>query len=131
MYEALLQRADHPSADQIYDQVRTQLPGMARTTVYRILDTLVELGLVNRICHPGSAARFDAKTSRHHHLVCMVCESIFDLEDARFDELPLPDVSDRGFLIRDYNIHFRGICARCRADGSPQTSTEPPKVGAP
>src|SRR5512144_2336301 len=69
--EALLEHDDHPTADQILADVRGRLPGVSRTTVYRVLETLVGLGLAAKSCHPGSGARFDPETDRHHHLVCL------------------------------------------------------------
>lgn len=114
VFEAILGRDDHPTADQICDQVRRSQPNISRTTVYRILDTFVGVGVVARICHPGSAARFDPKTYRHHHLVCLHCEKIVDFEDERLNGIDSPDVRRHGFRIDDYHIHFRGICAACR-----------------
>lgn len=114
VFELICDRRDHPTADQIYGQVRRRLPAISRTTVYRILENLVELGVIARICHPGSAGRFDPKIRRHHHLVCVHCETIIDLELPRLNRLALPDVSGHGFEIRDYHIHFRGTCSRCR-----------------
>jgi Fur family transcriptional regulator, peroxide stress response regulator len=112
--EMILDREDHPTADQVYDQVRRRLPAISRATVYRILDTLVEFGLIMKICHPGTAARFDPKIHQHHHLVCTHCEAIIDVEEGRFDKITWPDVRRYGFEIRDYHIHFRGICQKCR-----------------
>jgi Fur family transcriptional regulator, peroxide stress response regulator len=114
IFETILDREDHPTADQIHDQVRGRIHTISRTTVYRILDTLVELGLITKICHHGSAARFDPKIHQHHHLVCLHCDSIVDLEEQRLNEVMWPDVRGRGFEITDYHIHFRGICAACR-----------------
>ena len=51
---------------------------------------------------------------QHHHLVCLDCGDIIDLEDARLNKLPWPDVGRHGFQIEDYHINFRGRCARCR-----------------
>ncbi len=112
--ENILDREDHPTADQVYDQVRILLPTISRTTVYRILDGLVELGVITKTCHPGSAARFDPKTQQHHHLVCLHCENIIDLEEKRLNDVSWPDVRKYSFEISDYHIHFRGICKRCR-----------------
>lgn len=112
--DVMLDEHSHPTADQVYEQVRRRIPSISRTTVYRILDTLVQLDLVTRICHPGSAVRYDPQTERHHHLICLECESIIDLPDDRLDRIALPDVSEHGFEIRDYHIHLRGVCARCR-----------------
>lgn len=113
--EIMLDREDHPTADQVYAEMRARLPGISRTSVYRILEMLVSVGMVNKVCHPGSAAaRFDPRTQQHHHLVCLSCERIIDVEDPRLNRLPLPDVRSHGFQIDDYLIHFRGVCADCR-----------------
>ena len=115
VFEAILGRNDHPTADQICVQVRRSQPNVSRTTVYRILDTFVRVGMVERICHPGSAARFDPRTYQHHHLVCLHCDKIVDFEDERLNGIAWPDVRRHGFRIDNYHIHFRGICSACRA----------------
>lgn len=114
VFEAILDRADHPTAEQLYRAVRGRLPQISRMTVHRILSTFVSLGVVAKTCHPGSAARFDPKLHQHHHLVCLVCGRISDVEDARLDHLPWPTVSPGEFEIQDYRVHFHGRCARCR-----------------
>lgn len=113
--EALAGRDDHPTADQLLDAVRTRLPGVSRTTVYRVLDTLVRLGLAVKTCTPGAAVRFDARTERHHHLVCLRCERVVDVHEPALDALDLSRARRGGFEISDYSIHFRGICPDCRA----------------
>lgn len=112
--EAILDREDHPAADQVYEAVRERIPGVSRTTVYRVLETLVRLGLITKVCHPGAAARFDPKTHQHHHLVCLHCGGIVDLEDERLEGITLPEVSTKGFEVQEFHIHFRGICPACR-----------------
>jgi Fur family peroxide stress response transcriptional regulator len=114
VYETILERKDHPSADQIYEAVREQAPQISRMTVYRILGNLVTLGLLAKTCHPGSVARFDPKIHQHHHLVCLDCGGIIDLEEERLNKVTWPDVRRFGFEIADYHIHFRGRCAACR-----------------
>lgn len=114
IFEMILDRTDHPTADQVYDQVRERIHTISRTTVYRILDTLVELGLITKICHHGSAARFDPRIHQHHHLVCLHCEKIIDVDEKRLNNVAWPDVPGHEFEIRDYHIHFRGVCAACR-----------------
>ena len=111
--QAIIGRDDHPTADQIHAQIKSQLPDVSRTSVYRILEMLVETGMITKVCHPGSAARFDPKLRQHHHLVCLSCERIIDVEEPRLDRLPLPDVGAIGFQIEDYHVHFRGVCAAC------------------
>jgi len=113
VFEAILDRTDHPTAEQLYRAVRGQLPQISRMTVHRILGTFASLGLVAKACHPGSAARFDPTLRPHHHLVCLECGRIIDVEDSRLDHLPWPKVNPREFQIQGYTVHFRGRCARC------------------
>ena len=91
-----------------------RLPGLSRTTVYRVLDTLVDQGFARKVQHTGAVVRFDAMTERHHHLVCERCGRLVDLDDASVPSLPLPDVRGTGFRVRDYSISFTGLCKNCR-----------------
>jgi Fur family peroxide stress response transcriptional regulator len=112
--EAVLASDDHPTADEVYERVRGQVPEISRTTVYRVLDTLVGLGVIGRAHHQGSAARFDAKTHRHHHLVCTSCRRMIDYDTPELSDLPLP-APPSGFQVTDYSIQFIGLCPECRA----------------
>ena len=105
-------RTDHPTADQVLDDVRKRLPQISRTTVYRVLEALARAGVVRKVCHPGPSARYELEKGRHHHLVCLGCERMVDLEDPSLDGLPLPGIIS-GFRIKDYSIQFRGLCSEC------------------
>ena len=110
--EVLSIHADHPTADRIFDDVRNRVPEVSRTTVYRVLETFVRVGVARKVCHPGAVARYEIKTDRHHHLVCLNCEKMLDLREPSLDSLPLPSVAS-GFHIEDYSIQFRGLCKNC------------------
>jgi Fe2+ or Zn2+ uptake regulation protein len=112
--EVLLGRQDHPTADQIFEEVHARVPGISRTTVYRALETLVQLGVARMVCNPGASARFDPNVEQHHHLVCLHCGKMRDLDDPRLNGLPLPDTRRTGFEITDYSVHFRGACPDCQ-----------------
>lgn len=114
VFETLLDCRDHPTADTIFARVAEATPELSRATVYRALDTLVELGVVERICHPGRAVRYDPQTEPHHHLVCSACERIIDLYDAALDDLPVPDTAAHGFEVSAVQVQLRGLCADCR-----------------
>jgi Fur family transcriptional regulator, peroxide stress response regulator len=120
--EAVLASDDHPTADEIYERIRDRIPRVSKATVYRVLDTLVGLGLIGRAHHPGSAARFDAKTHRHHHLVCTACRRMVDYETPELSDLPLP-APPSGFQVTDYSIQFMGLCPDCR--GAPGREDAP------
>lgn len=130
--EALAARDDHPTADQLLEDVRERLPGISRTTVYRVLETLTRLRFAVKTCAPGAAARFDPCTERHHHLVCEHCERIFDLHAPALDTLPEPaDLARGGFEIRDYSVYFRGRCRVCQERAVGADRARPRQSGAP
>ena len=114
IFEAVLERDDHPTADQVFEVVQQRIPGVSRTTVYRVLDTLVGLGIIRRVQRMGNAIRFDGKTHRHDHLTCRQCRRMADLEAPALNELPLPKGKPQGFQIDDYTVQFIGTCAECR-----------------
>lgn len=115
---AVLGRDDHPTADQVHVLVKRGIPGLSRTTVYRVLETLVGMGLIRQLHHPGASARYDGKIVRHHHLVCTHCHKVIDVENPALDELNLTLTKKHGFEIQDYSVHFIGICAKCRPKGT-------------
>ena len=112
--ECVLQRHDHPTADQVHEEVRARVPEISRTTVYRTLEALVQMGAIRRAHHLGPASRFDSNTHHHHHLVCMRCNCVVDFEDARLDDLPVPESARTAFRIVDYSVHYAGLCAACQ-----------------
>ena len=113
VFEALSGRRDHPTADQVYDAVRDRLPGLSRTTVYRVLETLVGAGFARKVQAAGGATRFDPITERHHHLVCEACGRLVDVADAAVPTLRLPRMRGSGFRVTDYSVSFLGRCAGC------------------
>jgi Fur family peroxide stress response transcriptional regulator len=117
IFELILERRDHPTADQVYEDVKVHVPGVSRTTVYRVLDMLVDLGVILKAPSPGSSTRYDPMTRHHHHLVCRRCETLIDLEDAALDSsIQLPGAEQtQAFQIESYSIHFYGICESCRS----------------
>ncbi len=118
IFEAVLQRSDHPTADQIYHDIQPQMPNVSRTTVYRVLETLVQLEMIRRANHTGAAARFDPNIGHHHHVICQVCQTLRDIDASAIDGLTLPSRFPLGFTMTDYSIYFSGVCVDCqpRAD---------------
>jgi Fur family peroxide stress response transcriptional regulator len=121
--EAVLELDNHPTAEQVYEAVVPRLPGVSKTTVYRALESLAQLGVISKACHHGAVARYDSRTELHHHLICLHCDSIFDISDERLDALVVPDTSGFGFSVTDFRVQLRGICRRCRDHQRREEST--------
>jgi Fe2+ or Zn2+ uptake regulation protein len=71
-------------------------------------------GVVRRANHSEAVARFDDNTDHHHHLVCLGCQRVTDLDGLKLGPIKLPDARRTGFEIADYSIHFEGYCPECR-----------------
>lgn len=114
IFTTLRERDDHPTVDQIFADVKDRIPGVSRTTVYRTLETLADLGLARRTSHFEAFARFDGNMEQHHHLVCTVCGKVVDFQDPQLTIGELPDVSRSGFALSDFSIYFEGFCSVCK-----------------
>lgn len=131
--ESLLDRHDHPTVDQLYEDVKERLPGVSRTTIYRALETLVELGVARRTNHFEASARFDGNTDHQHHLVCRRCNRVTDFDHPSLSEFALPKFDAIAFQVLDYSINLEGLCAECQKEvqeSKPkrQTAKRPPAV---
>ena len=112
---AILHNANHPTAEELFEHARGVLPGISRTTVYRILDAFIGLGLVARVPHPRGACRFDGQVEPHHHAICTECERVFDVEEPPCASLAQSKSLPKGFQLSSCSILFLGSCADCRA----------------
>lgn len=110
VYSALCNTTTHPTAAQVYLQVKQVIPNVSLGTVYRNLDALVALGKVRRVNVEGSAERFDAKMCRHAHLVCTSCGRVFDCD------LPKVDLSCSVGRVSRAEVTLYGTCNDCLAD---------------
>jgi len=85
--EAVYTLGNHPTADMIFDHVRKKYPGIATGTVYKVLDVMVEKGLMQRVKTDKDAMRYDGVMLRHHHIYCAESERIEDYFDEELDQL--------------------------------------------
>ena len=111
---AVLDLDDHPTADRVQAALARRRVRVSRATVFRALESFARLGIIAKTCHPGSSIRYDRRTDRHHHLVCLSCDRVIDISDARLDALPVPDTRRFGFVVSDFRVQLRGICKECR-----------------
>ena len=112
--EAVLDMDTHPTADDVYSSPVVRRAAISRATVYRTLENLAQLGAITKACHAGGKIRYDRRTEIHHHLVCLRCDAVEDISDAKLDSISIPDTSAFEFDVKDFRVQLRGLCRRCR-----------------
>jgi len=121
----LLSRArSHLSAKDIYAALQPSFPGLGLATVYRTLELLHRLGLVQKVTSGDDQGRYELRSDNpkdhHHHLICTRCGSIVNYRDFVQEELELVKKTEDAlakkynFVIQDHNIEFLGLCEKCR-----------------
>ena len=111
---AVLDTGEHPTADRVRTALARRRVRVSRATVFRTLESFARLGVISKACHPGSSVRYDRRTDMHHHLVCLSCDRVIDIEDERLNALPVPDTRHIGFVVSDFKVQLRGTCRECR-----------------
>ena len=111
IYQYLLSTDAHPTAETIHQAVRCQLPNISLGTVYKAVDSLVDVGLVNRIQRGASSARYDSGVEDHAHCRCLGCDGVWD---AAREAIPPGDLTPEAFEVVHVNVEFVGYCADCR-----------------
>jgi Fur family transcriptional regulator, peroxide stress response regulator len=109
--EVILGLEDHPTAEEIVDYIRLNFPHVPIGTVYKILDTFVENGIITRVKTDNGLLRYDAVHDKHHHLYCADSERIEDYYDEELNKIlaeyfrkkKIPD-----FIVKDFKVHIVG-----------------------
>jgi Fur family transcriptional regulator, peroxide stress response regulator len=105
--------SSHPTADQIYDGVREDIPNISKGTVYRNLQTLEEAGVISVLNVNGTQSRYEVKQESHYHFRCEKCGRVFDLDEPIDKELDERISRKTGFIISHHQMEFRGLCQDC------------------
>jgi Fur family transcriptional regulator, peroxide stress response regulator len=112
VYDVLLGKRDHPTADEVFFRARHQSPEISMATVYNCLDALVKCGLVKQVNMDRGASRFCPNMHEHCHFYCDSCGGVFDVDfDQSQSEIPMP----RGFKATHFDLSVRGLCSGCAA----------------
>jgi len=114
VYAVLLQKRDHPTAEEVFIRAKDAMPAISMATVYNCLDALVKCGLARQVTLERGAARFCPNMSEHCHFYCDACESVFDIELSPEAGVPLP----KGFRAERYDITIHGRCPACGGQGA-------------
>ena len=104
----------HPTADQIYEEVRKIIPHISKGTVYRNLNILSEVGEISELNLSGTVSRFEGKQDNHYHFRCEKCGRVFDLNEPVNGELDRKVAEKTGFKVSYHQLEFRGLCKDCQ-----------------
>ena len=108
-------RRDHPTAEQIYQEVRQEMPAISFNTVYKTLEVFCQKGLIIKVNPLHEVARYDIETEHHAHLICRNCRFIVDLPDEVTAPPPaLPEEAQAGFRVERHSLIFWGLCPQCQ-----------------
>lgn len=77
----------HPTVDQVYQCVKDRIPGITVATVYNILSTFVEAGIIQRLPHDDGILRFDLLSTPHHHIYNDQTGEVIDFVDVELDAI--------------------------------------------
>jgi len=111
VYDVLLHKRDHPTADEVFMRAKRQMPEISHATVYNCLDALVKSGLIRQVSLDRGATRFCPNMHEHCHFYCDECNAVFDVDmPAKAHEaVALP----KGFRADKFDIAIHGVCADC------------------
>jgi len=104
---------EHPSAQSIYNEVKKAHPTVSLATVYKTLQVLRELNLIQELSFPTGQARFDSYMKPHVNLVCLQCGSIIDLDDLTTGDFVKRVAAATKFKPNGQRIDVYGICQKC------------------
>jgi Fe2+ or Zn2+ uptake regulation protein len=105
----------HLSAETILERVRSEQPGVSLGTIYRTLDILREIGLVQVFSFGGSAARYEATLEKHHHLLCLDCRRVENVRPDGVARIAEEIAARAGYADIDCALTIAGRCAECSA----------------
>jgi len=109
--EMLENNHSHPTAEEVYQEVKDHFPSIAKATVYNTLDVLKKGGAIRELTIAREAARYDFNPSPHPHFLCRVCGNLIDVD------LPCPiRPGDEvlGHRVESVQTYLYGVCFQCQ-----------------
>jgi Fur family peroxide stress response transcriptional regulator len=106
--------SSHPTAYQIYEAVRKEIPNISLGTVYRNLKLLSSEAEILELDLAGSLSRFDGDTRSHYHFRCEGCGRVFDVDEPVDLERNERVAKKTGFMVSHHILEFRGLCRDCQ-----------------
>ena len=110
IFEYLLRHHEHPTVDDIFKSLSSEIPTLSKTTVYNTLNIFVESQIVHEVIIEENEVRYDVKTGTHGHFKCKSCGEIYDF-DIDLSKLELQKLGD--VEIEETHFYLKGTCSKC------------------
>jgi Fur family ferric uptake transcriptional regulator len=118
----------HPTASALHVLVQKRLPKISLGTIYRNLEYLSQIGVIQKLTLSGGEARFDGTIEPHQHVRCVQCNRVDDIIGPPL-ALPPHDSQDvGGYQIHGYRLEFFGVCPECQQGAVEPDDGSPPPV---
>lgn len=114
IYNMLAATKSHPNAEMIFNDLQATYPTMSLATVYKTMEILKEIGLVQILNAGEDSFRYDADTSDHPHVRCMECGQVEDIEDIDYSEFLNQVAQGTKYKLMGQQFYFYGICPNCQ-----------------
>ncbi|API89288.1 transcriptional repressor [Marinilactibacillus sp. 15R] len=115
---------EHLSAEEIYLKVKSENSGIGLATVYRTLELLSELNIINKIAFQDGISRYDVNDNdrqhQHHYLLCLNCGKIDEVEKDMLIDVEKEVEKSYHFKIKDHRLTFHGLCKKCIEEADDQ-----------
>lgn len=115
----------HLTAEEIYELVKVKSPEIGLATIYRTIQILLELKIIDRIYLDDGYVRYelghvyeDEDSHHHHHLICVKCGRVMSFQGDLLEEFEKRMEEKTGFQIQDHDVKLYGYCADCLRKGN-------------
>ena len=110
---------EHLSAEDVHDLLRDKRTEIGLATVYRSLELLSDLGILQKMEFGDGCSRYEVNTldptrHHHHHLICTKCGKVQEFDDDLLEDLEQDIAEKSGFQIIDHQVKFFGVCKECQ-----------------
>ena len=112
IFRILEGNSTHPSAEDVFKEIRESYPTISFTTVYKTLEIMEKMGEILRVTIDEQRKHYDPDTNVHHHIICSKCNKISDIKKEYVKPRLPREVLDE-FTPSSYQISFYGTCKKC------------------
>lgn len=119
IFRAVLESKGHPSPERIYERVKSRIPAISLATVYKNIHKFLAAGLLQEASVHHGTLLIESNPDEHHHLVCLRCKAIVDLEQDAIEPVHPRRKPPAGFRVLRTRVEILGLCAGCAGKATP------------